>query len=72
MVLVQILRGPPDSLLVSVLRSSRVSLGTQLSRLPRLLHLVALHAKFPGCGDKHHTFHIEHVARRVLCVKRVA
>ena len=44
----QVMMGLPENLVISVLRSSRWPLLEQLSRLPDVLHMLALHAACPG------------------------
>ena len=53
MVSMQVLIGLPDNLVVSVLRSSQVPLLKQLSRLPQVLHMAALHAACPSIAADH-------------------
>ena len=60
MVSVQVLMGLPDNLLVSVLRSSQMPLLKQLSRLPQVWHMAALHAACPRIAA-HHSLQLRHM-----------
>ena len=53
MVSMQVLISLPDNLVVSVLRSSQVPLLKQLSRLPQVFHMAALHAACPSIAADH-------------------
>ena len=53
MVSMQVLMSLPDNLLVSVLRSSPMTLIMQLNSLPSGLHVAALHAAHPSIAADH-------------------
>ena len=53
MVSVQVLMRLPDNLVVSVIRASQIPLHKQLSRLPHVLHMAALHAACPSIAADH-------------------
>ena len=48
---VQVVRGLPESVLASVLRTSATPLPVQLSMLPQAYHQLAVHAAFPSILD---------------------